>query len=113
MEDYKKLILQSRATSRKKTKKTNVVSKVKSEDPELTSLRKKREKLEKRIKRLTADITKYDRALKNPKLYVHGDHKAAAALKKFTAEKLDMTLDLEEFELEWIEIEENIEVLKS
>lgn len=113
MEDYKKLILQSRATSRKKNKKTNVVAKVKSENPELTSLRKQREKLEKKIKRLTTDIAKYDRALKNPKLYVHGDHKAAAALKKFTAEKLDMTLDLEEFELEWIEIEENIEELKT
>lgn len=115
MEDYKKLILQSRATSRKKTKKVDgeVKGKVRSENPELTSLRKKAEKLEKKIKRLTTEIAKYDRALKNPKLYVHGDVRAAAALKKFTAEKLDMTLDLEEFEIEWLSMQEEIEALEA
>ncbi|MBL4800600.1 MAG: ABC-F family ATP-binding cassette domain-containing protein [Emcibacter sp.] len=114
MEDYKKLILQSRATSRKKTKKApgDSKGKVRSENPELTSLRKKAEKLEKKIKKLTTEVAKYDRALKNPKLYVHGDARAAAALKKFTAEKLDMTLDLEEFELEWMEMQEEMEALQ-
>ncbi|MBL4893992.1 MAG: hypothetical protein JKY59_03845, partial [Emcibacter sp.] len=97
-----------------KTKKVDGQGKgkVRSENPELTSLRKKAEKLEKKIKRLTTDIAKYDRALKNPKLYVHGDVRAAAALKKFTAEKLDMTLDLEEFEIEWLGMQEEIEALE-
>jgi len=111
MADYRRLVLSSRTTSNKKTKEKNGAGKVKSENPELTGLKKKSEKLEKKIKRLTGEIAKYDRALKNPKLYVHGDPKAAAALKKFTAEKLDMSLDLEEFELEWLELQETIEDL--
>ncbi len=109
MEDYKKLTLKSRSANRKKKPAKDIVEKVRSENPELTSLKKKSEKMEKKIKRLTAEIAKYDRALKNPKLYVHGDHKAAAALKKFTAEKLDMTLDLEEFELDWLQMQEAME----
>ncbi|WP_339864310.1 ABC-F family ATP-binding cassette domain-containing protein [Paremcibacter congregatus] len=113
MEDYKKLTLQSRSTSKKKSKENPGGQKVRSEDPQLTTLKKKAEKLEKKIKRLQADVAKYDRALKNPKLYVHGDVKAAAALKKFTAEKLDMTLDLEEFEVEWLEMQEAIEEMSA
>ncbi|MCF8473658.1 MAG: ABC-F family ATP-binding cassette domain-containing protein [Emcibacter sp.] len=109
MEDYKKLILNARSASRKKDKKQATTGKVKSEDPALTALKKQSEKLDKKIKQLQTEIAKYDRALKNPKLYVHGDLKAAAALKKFTAEKLDMTLDLEEFEVEWLELQENID----
>jgi len=110
MEDYKNLVLKSRGGAKKQgsSKKGEKVRNV-SEHPDLAKLKKDAAKLEKEIKRLTQEIAKYDRALKNPKLYVHGDVKAAAALKKFTAEKLSLSLDLEEDELEWMEILENIE----
>lgn len=114
MEDYKNLVLKSRTGSRKQGgQKDNKGEKVRnvSEHPDLAKFKKHAAKLEKEIKRLTGEVAKYDRALKNPKLYVHGDVKAAAALKKFTAEKLSLSLDLEEDELEWMEILEKIEAI--
>ncbi|WP_321391321.1 ABC-F family ATP-binding cassette domain-containing protein [Emcibacter sp.] len=110
MEDYRKFILRQRAGSKpEKSKKTNQPIQSDNHQVELEKLEKQAAKLERNIETLEQEIAKYDRALKNPKLYDHDDPKSRAALKKFTQERADLSQQLEDKEADWVEISEKLE----
>ncbi|WP_417318139.1 ABC-F family ATP-binding cassette domain-containing protein [Emcibacter sp.] len=113
MEDYKNFILKQRSTGKAtKDKRDNVVPELDSSaqsKAELENLEKQTAKLEQAIATLEKEIAKYDRAMKNPKLYDREDPKSRLALEKFTREREQLTQKLAIREADWVEISEKIE----
>ena len=112
MEDYRKFILRQRSgekTEKAERKANNKPADSSSDSLELEKLKKQATVLEQDIESLESEIEKYDRALRNPKLYDREDPKNQVALEKFTRERKQLSDKLEAREAEWLEISEKIE----
>ena len=113
MEDYRKFILRQRAGEKldkaAKKESANRPDAAPAKSAELEKLEKRAADLEQDIESIEAEIEKYDRALRNPKLYEREDPKNQIALEKFTRERKQLSDKLEACEAEWLKLCEEME----
>ena len=91
---------------RKRKEKPAPKVKVKISEVDQKKLKSQLDIAEKEVERLTKEITKYNKALNNPKLYDKSNPTAKKALQQFTREKAILKANLEKAEEFWLSLEE-------